>query len=173
MAHVSGNATWADYPSISTLITAAKLEAIEAQLDRQPSDLGVMLRRATSQTLASGNQIVAYATSVDTTAHVTVTSNTVFTLNTTGLWLLSAGAGDQSSTATSMVLWIEVAGGGTRYVQQTAGGNVTNGFPNANVAVPVRVTATTQLSVGLFSSAGVTLGADPQTFVSLALLRAE
>lgn len=34
MAHITGNATWVDYPSTATLMTAATLENIENRLDK-------------------------------------------------------------------------------------------------------------------------------------------
>lgn len=47
MAHVTSNATWVDYPSTATLVTAAKLEAIENVADAlYTSEYGSLTRAA-------------------------------------------------------------------------------------------------------------------------------
>jgi hypothetical protein len=47
MAHVTSNATWVDYPSTATLVTASKLEAIENTADAlYTSEYGSLTRAA-------------------------------------------------------------------------------------------------------------------------------
>lgn len=64
MAHISGNATWSDYPSTATLITAATLEAIENTIDSRPR--GVVGRRIrtsnATNAVASAEQMIVWCT---------------------------------------------------------------------------------------------------------------
>lgn len=53
MAHVSGNATWVDYPSTATLVTAATLEAVEGAIDSRPRGIVGRRTRTTDATTTS------------------------------------------------------------------------------------------------------------------------
>lgn len=54
MAHASGNPTWVDYPDLSTMVSAAALERVEALLDRLTNPPVFSAYQTVKQTLANG-----------------------------------------------------------------------------------------------------------------------
>lgn len=103
MAHTaSGNATWADYPSTSTLITAASLESIENVLDAQKAAQAKSFAMYVPSNTGTGNaQSIPSATATNLLfGGATVTSSAVtratggaghvFTLTRAGLWIVTA-----------------------------------------------------------------------------------
>lgn len=96
----SGNSPWQDWPSTATLITAARLEAIEAALDAlaRPTDGGVASYQQSGAQSIGANSVtrLSFITELRTTALVTravVGVGHTFTLNRTGLWSVAYGIG--------------------------------------------------------------------------------
>lgn len=83
MAHASGNPTWVDYPDLSTMVSAAALERIEALLDRLAGPPAFSGYQGVKQTLAPG-AIVAITFDkevLDThNGHDTVTNSSRYTI---------------------------------------------------------------------------------------------
>lgn len=175
MAHVSGNPTWVDYPAEDTLITAAALEGIEGQLDRNPDDLGICrVEQTTVQTVpATANVALEFQLTRTSTTHVTVTSETTLTINTEGLYLLSASIGYNTASNTSVSLWIGSPDFTTARYASTSAGFTTATFPSLTMAIPVYLSAGTDIVAAVYNFAqldtsGATYGAQ---YLSATLLR--
>lgn len=94
MTHpASGNPTWEDWPSTATLITAARLEAIEGVLDRATAGL-VQARASANQTITTAGAWTAVALPIedidDAAAHSTTTNTGRFQWPNAGLYRISA-----------------------------------------------------------------------------------
>lgn len=103
MAHASGNPTWVDYPSTSTMITAGTLENIENRLDALAVDRAFARYYSGAATVfnfGATRQRIPFGNALETHADVTASSgNTIFTLNRAGVWRLETGARLSASTA--------------------------------------------------------------------------
>lgn len=181
MSHASGNATWVDYPSTATLITATTLEDIETLLDllAAPPFARYYSAAATGFTFTGSRQRIPFATAQDTHADVTSGgSGTTFTLNRAGVWRIEAGI-RMSASATSQTKYLNISNsadlttGGYSEVQdfQTVSGgsfhtSVTRRFAAASV-----VCATLLIS-GSSTTATVATDIAEDTFISLTWVRA-
>lgn len=93
MTHpASGNPTWEDWPSTATLITAARLEAIEGVLDRTAGS--VQARAAANQMITTAGTWTAVALPIedldDANVHSTTTNTGRFLWPNAGLYRISA-----------------------------------------------------------------------------------
>ena len=159
MAHVSGNPTWQDYPDTSTLITAAKLEAIEAILDGQRTELDDFYARPYVRyqcAVAGGQNITAHGApqnipfdqAVHTHADVVRNAGqTTFTLNRAGVWIISIGLRNQTTVAArhQFMIW-DGTTSVNRYVEQSTESGTTTSW---NVTTQRRFSAGAVVAAGL------------------------
>jgi hypothetical protein len=139
MAHTSGNPTWQDYPSTSTLITATSLEGIEGAIDTNTAALSPLQGGGHVRyhcTVSGGQNIFAdgtpktipFDTAVDTHTDVTRNGTTTFTLNRAGVWIISIGLRNQTTVAAvhQFMIW-DGTTSTNRYAEQvTASGTATS-----------------------------------------------
>lgn len=119
MTHpASGNPTWKDYPDTSTLVTAAALESLEGAVDTLRSEVTALGTRPHVRyhcAVAGGQNITAngapqnipFDVAVDTHADVVRNGFTTFTLNRTGVWIISTGLRNQTTVAAThqFMIW--------------------------------------------------------------------
>lgn len=146
MAHISGNATWVDYPSTSTLITAASQENVENRLDK------VALQYSLTMPTAYTNVTAAYSSPTQVGSTLTIPDpGCSYILHIAGNVVTRSGAAANQRTDLSLRL---TSMSGTELLHIT--GNPT--LP-ANTFVQLPLIASWPLSGKLTGSTTILLGA--------------
>lgn len=174
----SGTVDYARLPvgttSGSTVADGGVAGRVTALEYRNPTDLGYarMVQRGTQHTPNQANTLIQFNTELFSTAHVTHTSTTTYTIVTTGLYLLDGKIGYANSTTTTCVAWIGTPDFVTaRWAESSVGFTIAT-TPSVVLATTAYLAAGTQVTLGVYNYAELDVAnAYDVTHLAVTLLR--